>query len=104
MEANNRRRIRRTMRLPAILSMEVRRATPRPAVQVSAKSPADMERGWKEESAVPAWVESRAASRTCPQAYGRRSVMEEVTPRVAAEARIRFRSGLDSSYNRCKIS
>ena len=35
-----------------------------------------------------------AASNTCPQAYGNRRVMEDVTPSVRAEAIMRVRSGL----------
>lgn len=51
-----------------MFNMEVRRATPRPAVQVSVKSPAEMESGSKVESGAPSVVDSMAISRTCPHA------------------------------------
>lgn len=90
------------MRLPAMLSMVVRRATPSPAAHVRPKSPAEIVRGLKSELSV---VDERMAmSRTCPHAYGRRRVMEEVTASVAAEAKMSGRSGLDSWRSLVRIS
>lgn len=77
-----------------MFNMEVRNATPTPAVQVSVNSPADMESGSKDVES-PSVADRMAISRTCPHAYGNRRVMEDVIPNVAADAIMRLRSGLE---------